>query len=141
MTRPCADGTRATGPDRVPPLWLRMIFYGWIWLPLFYLVLFPLPRFEPLFLRLSARGELPKLTGWLMTFTRFDHLCWHLPLVLLAITSIVLNEAVVIFLRERSRGTLWAWLWMVGAILVGLAAQCLIVGLLVLTVFRLGVTV
>jgi hypothetical protein len=96
------------------------------------------PRFETLFKKLEEKGELPQLTGWLMAFRQLDAACFHLLVVLLAITPLAVDEAAVRLFHRRARGNLWSWLC-VGALgLAGAVAQVMIVVGLLLPVYRMG---
>jgi hypothetical protein len=121
-----------------PPLWARAVIYGFTWLPVIVIVIGIVPRFESVFQKIQEKGELPRLTHWLMALVQMDAACLHLPIVLGAVALLIIDEAAVRVFRQRATGTIWAWLWLLGAFLAGLAALFVIgVGLL-LPVYKLG---
>ena len=133
--------SKRTAPLGGPPLWARALVYSITWLPALVLVISFVPRFDPVFRKLTDKGELPQLTGWLVAFVQLDTACFHLPVVLVAIALLAIDEAAVRLLRRRARGNLWSWLWVVAAGLAGFVAQFVIVVGLLLPVFKMGSTV
>jgi hypothetical protein len=95
-------------------------------------------RYDPIFERFEEKGELPQLTGWLVAFVRLDTACYHLPVLLVAIALLSIDEAAVRLLRQRARGNLWSWLWVVAAALAGFVALLVLRAGLLLLVFKMG---
>jgi hypothetical protein len=133
--------SKRTVPLGGPPRWARAVVYSLTWLPALLQVIDLVPRFNPVFQRLTEKGELPQLTGWLVAFVQLDTACFHLPVVLVAIALLAIDEAAVSLLRRRERGNLWSWLWVVAAGLAGFVAQFAIVVGLLLAVFKMSSTV
>jgi hypothetical protein len=124
-----------------PPRWARALVYGLTWLAALVLVIAYVPRFEAIFKKLEEKGELPQLTGWLLTGMQRDAAYFHLPVVLVAVTLLALDEAAVRLLRRRTRGNLWSWLWVIAFGLVGLVAAVTVPVALLLPVFKMSSTV
>jgi type II secretory pathway component PulF len=133
--------SKRTSPLGGPPRWARALVYSLTWLPALVLVVGFVPRFDPVFRKLTAMGELPQLTGWLLAFVQLDAASFHLPVVLVAIALLAIDEAAVRLLRRRARGNLWSWLWVGAAGLAGLVAQFVIVVGLLDPAFKMGSTV
>lgn len=132
-----AQHKRAT-PSGGPPRWARVIIYSLLWLPAFVLVIGVVPRFEAMFQRLTEKGELPQLTSLLVAFARVDAAYYHLPVVLVALALLALDEAAVCLLRRRSRGNLWSWLWVAAGGVAGLVSQQVIIYGLMLPIYKMG---
>jgi type II secretory pathway component PulF len=124
-----------------PPRWARLLVYGFTWLPVFAMVIGFVPRFDPVFQKLNEKGELPQLTGWLLAITHLDAACFHLPVVLVAVALLAVDEAVVRLLRRREDGNTWSWRWVVWVGLAGIVAVFIIVLGLLLPVFKFASTV
>jgi hypothetical protein len=89
----------------------------------YFLVALSLPRYEPLFAKLSEQGKLPELTRWLMAFSQFDTACFHLPIGLVIVAILALEEAVV----RRLRRAFWSWLCVLGVTLAAIPTLSLLV--------------
>jgi type II secretory pathway component PulF len=120
-----------------PPRWGRLIVYAFAWLPVFFLLIGIVPRFDSIFQKLIDKGQLPHLTGWLLALVHLDTDCFHLPVALVAITILAGDEAGVRVLRRRENGVTWTWRWMITLGLVGLVAAFIIVLALLLPVVNL----
>ncbi|MBI1915798.1 MAG: hypothetical protein HYS12_13845 [Planctomycetes bacterium] len=120
-----------------PRWWVRLVLYGFTWLPAFVVIVVHAPRFAPIFAKLQARGELPALTSWFMVFVRFNASCLSLPTLLIVLALLTVDELAVSVLRRQRRGKLWSWLWVTGFALAGIGAQMLVAYALVLPVFEM----
>jgi type II secretory pathway component PulF len=121
------------------PRWARLLIYSFAWLPVFFLLIGVVPRFDRIFrdFELNEKGELPLLTSWLMAFVHLDIACFHLPVVLVAITILAVDEAVMRWLRRRENGNTWSWRWIVCVGLAGFVAVFIIVLALLLPAISL----
>ena len=73
-----------------------------------------------------------------MALVQMDAAWFHVPIVLVALGLLAMDEAMVRRLRQRARGKLWSWLWVVAVGLAGLGAQLAIVVLLLLPMFKMA---
>ena len=67
--------------DNPPAFWVRIIVYGATWLPFAWGLLFVLPHFDPIFVKLEEQGELPALTHWIVWFGRLNRDFFAVPLL------------------------------------------------------------
>jgi type II secretory pathway component PulF len=114
---------------------------GGAWLPFFVLMIFVVPRFEPIFAKLEEKGELPSSSLWLMKLERVNEAVFPLP-VLVFLTVLVLSDlGVVRAIGHRKHGMLLYWTWFAAVILLGLFACLLCAGALLLPVYGMSSTV
>jgi len=104
----------------------------------FVLIIFFTPRFEPIFSRLAEKGELSQLTRWLVAFVGLNAECFYLPAVLTLIGLLCVDEAAVLLLRRRKRGSLWSWLWVIVVGVAGLLGCLVVVVGLLLPLFKMS---
>jgi len=134
----CGHPNRLTTPARhgLPlPAWARAAVYGVAWLPSFALLLFYLPRFEPIFMRLEQQGELPALSAGVLRFAHLSQAWYGLP-ALVCFTLIVVADIRVGRTLGRLRALYWAWF--AAVIALGLLTALLIVLAMLLPAFKMG---
>jgi len=137
----CGHPNRLTTPARhgLPlPAWARAAVYGVAWLPSVALLLFYLPGFEPIFMRLEERGELPALSAGVLRFGHLSQAWCGLP-ALVCFTLIVLADIGVGRTLGRFGGLrALYWAWFTAVIALGLLAALLIVLAMLLPAFKMG---
>ena len=107
------------------PRWPWRILVALAWLPLIGLIVFYVPMLEVMFSPLQERGELPAVTEWVMWFSALNQRLFFVP-ILLFLVLLLLADAHVVSLAERSQQLYWMWL--TGIVVV----SCLAAGIVVL---------
>jgi hypothetical protein len=127
----------AQKPAAEPGFLTRAVFITAFWLPALLLTIAVLPRFMPIFERLSRGGKLPTMSQWLLDWCRFDCAWFHLPAFLAFLVPVLWGEAGVWLLRRLSGGPWGQGAWVTVVALAAFPASVLFLFALLAPVFSM----
>jgi hypothetical protein len=99
----------------------RLLIYGAAWLPPLVLLFALFPAVDPSFQRLVEEKAVPKVTRSLATFVRLNEASHYLLAVMVVLTLLLVDEAVLRLMHRWPVRERWAWLWVAGVALAGLS--------------------
>jgi hypothetical protein len=97
----------------------RLLLYGAAWLPPLVLLFTLFPAVDAAFQRLIDEKAVPKVTRSLATFVRLNEVSHYLLAVMVVLTLLLVDEAVLRLLNRLPVRERWSWLWVAGVALAG----------------------
>jgi type II secretory pathway component PulF len=139
--RPTRPDSESTPGESVQGTWFtirRAASLGIAWTPVLGALVWFIPKFDPIFIKLHEKGELPLLTVFVMTISNAIRSPFGLPALLALVVLLLVDVGVRRALGRSLIGRLLDGVWFGTLIATAALAVVLVLAALKLPVFKMG---